>query len=66
MTCKDRIAGKEGKNLKEVLERTLTLNNFEAEVGGHQKAAGCLIRKEDEEKFIEELKKILEIDIIKM
>ena len=61
-----RIAGKHGKNLKEVLERTLTVNNFEAEMGGHQKAAGCLIKKEDEERFIEELKKILEIDIIKI
>jgi len=61
-----RIAGREGKNLKEILEKTITFANLQAEVGGHQKAAGCLIRKEDEIKFIEELKKNLEIEIIKI
>jgi hypothetical protein len=60
-----RIAGRKGKNLKEVLEKTITLNNFEAEVGGHQKAAGCLIKKEDEQRFIDELTKMLEIEIVK-
>jgi len=61
-----RIAGRKGKNLKEVLERTINLNNIEAEVGGHQMAAGCLIKKEDENKFLEELRKILEIEIVKI
>jgi single-stranded-DNA-specific exonuclease len=56
-----RIAGRKGKNLKEVLEKTILIANLQAEVGGHQKAAGCLIRKEDEIKFIEELKRNLEI-----
>ncbi len=59
-----RIAGKSDKNLKEVLEKTVV--NIEAEVGGHMKAAGCLIRKEDEEKFIQELMKTLQIDVVKM
>lgn len=61
-----RIAGRDGKNLKEVLEKTLTIDNLDAEVGGHQKAAGCLIKKEDEQKFIENLQKHLEIDIMKI
>ena len=57
-----RIVGNQGKNLKEVLEKTVI--NFEAEVGGHKKAAGCLIKKEDEERFLTELKKNLEIEIV--
>jgi RecJ-like exonuclease len=60
-----RIAGREGKNLKEVLERTINITNLDAEVGGHQKAAGCLIKKEDEQIFINELRKNLEINLAK-
>jgi RecJ-like exonuclease len=59
-----RITGNSDRNLKEVLERTVT--TIEAEVGGHHKAAGCLIRRQDEQKFIEELKKNLEFEIIKI
>ncbi len=61
-----RIAGREGKNLKEVLEKTINLINLQAEVGGHQKAAGCSIRKEDETRFLEELRKNLEIEVVKI
>ncbi|MDX9799326.1 MAG: DHH family phosphoesterase [Bacteroidales bacterium] len=59
-----RITGETNKNLKEVLEKTVM--SIEAEVGGHQRAAGCLIKKEDEEKFIEELKKNLEVEVIRI
>jgi single-stranded-DNA-specific exonuclease len=52
-----RIAGRQGKNLKEILQRTITIANIQAEVGGHHKAAGCLIKKEDEIKFLEEIQK---------
>ena len=58
-----RIAGIEGKNLKEILEKTVTLTKLEAEVGGHQKAAGCLIKREDEQKFIEELRRNLDVNL---
>lgn len=61
-----RVAGRKGKNLKEVLERTIHLNQIDAEVGGHQMAAGCLIKKEDETKFLEELRRTLEFEIIKI
>jgi single-stranded-DNA-specific exonuclease len=61
-----RIAGRKGKNLKEVLEKAINMNNMDAEVGGHQMAAGCLIKKEDEKKFLEELRKTLEIEILKI
>ena len=59
-----RITGECNKNLKEVLEKTVI--SIEAEVGGHQKAAGCLIRKQDEKVFLEELKKNLEVEILKI
>ena len=58
-----RIVGR-GRNLKEVLEKAV--GNFEAEVGGHKQAAGCLIKREDEDKFLEILKKNLEIEVVKV
>lgn len=61
-----RIAGRKGKNLKEVLERTISINNMTAEVGGHQMAAGCLIRREDEQVFLDELRRTLELEIVKI
>jgi len=66
-----RIVGHEGRNLKEVLEKTVVKfkgNNPEtiAEVGGHHFAAGCLVEKDKEFSFIETLKKELEIEIVKV
>jgi len=66
-----RIVGQEGRNLKEVLEKTVTTfkaKNPEtmAEVGGHHFAAGCLVEKEKETLFIEALKKELEIEVLKI
>ncbi|MEA3248720.1 MAG: DHH family phosphoesterase [Nanoarchaeota archaeon] len=66
-----RIVGHEGRNLKEILERTVNIfkdNNPQttAEVGGHHFAAGCLIEKEKESDFIKALKETLEIEIIKI
>jgi single-stranded-DNA-specific exonuclease len=66
-----RIVGREGRNLKEVLEKTIVTFKTEnpkslAEVGGHHFAAGCLVEKEKEVEFIEALKKNLEIEIVKI
>jgi RecJ-like exonuclease len=66
-----RIVGREGRNLKEVLEKTIITFKTQnpettAEVGGHHFAAGCLIEKEKESLFIEALKKELEIEIVKV
>ena len=58
-----RSVGK-GRNLKELLQGSIS--EIEAEVGGHHQAAGCLIRKEDEQRFIETLKKNLEIEILRV
>lgn len=66
-----RINGRDGRNLKEALEKTV--NSFKkkhpettAEVGGHHYAAGCLIEKEKEKEFIEILKETLEIEVVKV
>ncbi|MBC8435168.1 DHH family phosphoesterase [archaeon] len=59
-----RIAGQGGKNLREVMESAVI--DLDAEVGGHNMAAGCLIRKEDEEKFVQSLTKHLQIEIVKV
>lgn len=59
-----RITGKGDKNLKHMLEKVVV--NFQAEVGGHHQAAGCLINKIDEERFVEELKRSLEIEVVKI
>lgn len=66
-----RIVGREGKNLKEILEKTIVgfkqkHPNANVEVGGHEKAAGCLIEKDKESDFIQELQKNLEIEIVKI
>ena len=58
-----RTVGK-GRNLREILTKTVSC--FNAEVGGHPNAAGCLIKKEDEIRFIEELRKNLEIEVVKI
>ncbi len=66
-----RIVGHEGRNLKEVLEKTVTIFKEKnpqtiSEVGGHHFAAGCLIEKDGEADFIETLKKELEVEIVKV
>ncbi len=66
-----RIVGREGRNLREVLEKTVISFKTDnpssiAEVGGHHFAAGCLVEKEKEKEFIEVLKKNLEIELIKI
>jgi single-stranded-DNA-specific exonuclease len=59
-----RIVGKEGRNLKEILEKITV--NLKGEFGGHQNAAGCTICKEKEQEFIESLKRTLEIEVVKV
>jgi len=67
-----RIVGREnGRNLKELIERTVIAfknDNPEsiAEFGGHQYAAGCMIEREKEGPFLEELIRNLEIEIVKV
>lgn len=62
-----RMAGrnpKTNRNLKELMDSiTKTLGG---ESGGHKEAAGCTINKEQEEKFIELIKKKLEFELVKV
>src|SRR3989338_8533897 len=56
-----RLAGKEGRNVREVLAKVVI--PLGGEVGGHPNAAGCLIEKKQEEAFIQELKRELDIEL---
>ncbi|MCU0642012.1 MAG: DHH family phosphoesterase [archaeon] len=59
-----RMSGKEGKNVREVLSKVVV--PLGGEVGGHPNAAGCLILREQESQFIQELQKVLEVEPIKV
>jgi RecJ-like exonuclease len=62
-----RMAGRNPKctrNLKKLMESIIEIIGGES--GGHQRAAGCIIKKEDENKFIELIKNKLEVELIKI
>jgi len=59
-----RLAGREGRNVRDVLHRAVI--PIGGEVGGHPNAAGCLILKEQEGEFISELKKVLDVQVVKV
>ncbi len=59
-----RIVGKQGRNLRETLKEVT--DEIGGEVGGHEFAAGCIIKKQKEKQFIELLKKVLEVETIKI
>lgn len=62
-----RIVGKNGNNGKNIRQLlTSVIDEVGGEVGGHQFAAGCLIEKEKEEKFLQTLQKKLEIELVKI
>ena len=62
-----RIAGRRtnsARNLKEIVDSII--QTIGGESGGHCNAAGCTIRKEDENKFIELIQRKLEFELIKV
>ena len=62
-----RMAGRDvnsGRNLKELLDSVM--RTLGGQSGGHKMAAGCVISREDEEKFIELMKKKLEFEVEKV
>ena len=59
-----RNVGKTGRNLRELLSNVM--QSFNGEVGGHHSAAGCVIEREDEEEFLEKIKRQLEIEVIRI
>ena len=60
-----RVVGKSDVNLKLLLEKACK-NMGETEYGGHAKAAGCSLPKSKEQEFIENLRKELETESIKI
>lgn len=56
-----RTVGRESQNLRELLAKVM--ENFEGEIGGHHFAAGCSIKKDDEENFIAKVMEHLELPI---
>jgi RecJ-like exonuclease len=59
-----RLVGDSGRNVKKIIERSMI--NIKGEWGGHHKAAGCVIMKNDRQEFINNLKSNLELEIIKI
>ena len=59
-----RSVGKNGRNVREVLNKVI--EKIGGEVGGHEFAAGCIIKQEKEQEFIDLLKKNLEIEMVKI
>ncbi len=59
-----RVVGKNGKNIREILNSVI--DEVGGEVGGHKFAAGCLVEKENEQKFLDMLQKKLEIEMVKI
>ncbi|MBI3334165.1 DHH family phosphoesterase [Candidatus Pacearchaeota archaeon] len=59
-----RIAGRQGRNVREVLHQVVV--PLGGEVGGHPNAAGCLIERAKESEFIQELQKVLEVEVVKV
>lgn len=59
-----RIVGEKGRNARELLNSII--EKIGGEAGGHEFAAGCIIKKEKEKEFLELLKKSLEIEMVKI
>ncbi|VVB82080.1 DHHA1 domain protein [uncultured archaeon] len=59
-----RSVGRSGRNIREILSSVI--EKVGGEVGGHEFAAGCMIKQEKEKDFIEHLKKNFEIELVKI
>ncbi len=59
-----RSVGRTGRNLRKVLSEVV--KGIGGEVGGHEFAAGCIIKQTQEKEFIDNLKKLLEVEMIKI
>ncbi len=59
-----RAVGQNPRNLRKLISNVM--ENFEGEVGGHEQAAGAVIKKEDEGLFIEKIQKHLEVEVVRV
>ena len=56
--------GNSGRNVREVLNTVI--KEIGGEVGGHELAAGCILTRDKEERFINALKNAIEIELVKI
>ncbi len=62
-----RLLGKNNKkDVRKMIGKVINEMGEEYEFGGHPQAAGCLIPKEKEEDFINNLKEVLKLDVVKV
>jgi single-stranded-DNA-specific exonuclease len=59
-----RSVGNKGKNIRQILAQVVSQTG--GEVGGHEFAAGCMIKQENEKLFTDLLKKSFEIELVKI
>ncbi len=59
-----RNVGKNRRNVRELLD--LVIKEIGGEIGGHESAAGCMITRDKEKRFIDLLKKNFEIELVKI
>ena len=59
-----RNVGRNGRNVKELLSNVIS--KIGGEVGGHEFAAGCIIHRDKEKVFLDNLIKSLEIEMVKI
>jgi single-stranded-DNA-specific exonuclease len=59
-----RSVGKCGRNIRKILAGVVDQTG--GEVGGHEFAAGCMIKQENERQFLDLLKKSFEIELVKI
>jgi single-stranded-DNA-specific exonuclease len=59
-----RSVGKSGRNIRKILAGVVDQTG--GEVGGHEFAAGCMIKQDKEREFMDLLKKSFEIELVKI
>lgn len=59
-----RNVGENGRNIREILNNVI--QKIGGEVGGHKEAAGGLIQKSQQDEFVKNLQKNLEIELVKI
>jgi RecJ-like exonuclease len=59
-----RSVGRKGRNIREILSNIAI--NLNGEVGGHEFAAGCTINKEHEQEFLKNLRRDLDLEVVKI
>lgn len=59
-----RVAGRNGRNVREILEKIV--EKVGGEAGGHALAAGCLVPRDNEKQLVENLIKVLELEVVKI